>query len=267
MINKPNNVSEEKNEKDKSAAAEIGDPPRVGETITLRAAAIALSTVSPGKRGETISDGKLLTALKTGEVRAGFHCSIEPLIWISIPRDHWMGVATDDFRAIRHVPGKRNRTGSYKVKLKAFIKEYISTYLRERANAGRDLSSEAVIETLNEAVARIESTFEVEISQGNWIQYLETQAAMKPQSSVEIVPGKPGSGREAYAGWKALNATLAAYLVVHNIKSSEDRKLESVAAAVYELTKKSEKTRMPTCKTFEKEVSRVFKLIEQLPAG
>src|SRR5882757_5963537 len=186
MVDNPNIRSDEKNQKNKKTVAELGrGAPRVGETITLRDAAIALAKVAPEKKGEKISDGQLLRVLKTGEVQAGFHCSTVPLIWVSIPKEYWMDIARDEFRRIRFSPGKKNRTGSYKVRLKDFPKQYMSACIRAAKNAGKEFSAEWIIEAFNEAVTRIESTFEVEIPGGVWAEYLGRLEAMKPLGDVE----------------------------------------------------------------------------------
>jgi hypothetical protein len=266
MVDNPNIRSDEKNQKNKKVVAEVGrDTPRVGETITLHDAAIALATVT-GKKGEKISDGKLLKALKTGDVQAGFHCSTEPLIWVSIPTEYWMDIASDEFRRIRVSPGKKNRTGVYKVGLKDFPKQYISACIRAAKNAGKEFSAEWIIEAFNAAVTRMESTFEVELPGSVWAEYLGRLEAMKPLGDVESASNaKPGSGREAYSGWKQLNANLAAYLVANSITSGEEIEIQTVAANVYVLVEKeAEKTRLPTLPSFEKEVSRVFEIARRL---
>jgi hypothetical protein len=112
---------DEKNEKNKKEFSGIGGP-RVGDTITLHDAAVALAVAAPAKKGDKISDGKLLRELKTGNVLAGFHCSIDPLTWLSIPKEYWVGVPTDAFRRVRYSPNNKNRTGAYKVTLKEFPK-------------------------------------------------------------------------------------------------------------------------------------------------
>jgi hypothetical protein len=253
---------DERNQKNKKEVSGIAGP-HIGETITLHDAAIALATVAPAKKGEKISDGKLLRGLKTGEVHAGFHCSTEPLIWVSIPKEYW---TSGVFQRIRVSPGKKNRTGVFPVTIKDFPKQYIAACIKFAADTEQNLSSEWVIQAFSGAMARIESTFEVEIPRENWDQYLATLVAIKSPPDVEIASdADSGSGRRAYAGWKNLNAMLAAYLATNNIKCDEDEKIASVAARVYELAKNlNEKTQLPTRPTFEKEVSRVFGLIEQL---
>ena len=256
---------DEKNEKNEKEFSGIGGPP-VGDTIILRDAARTLADVAPSKKGEKISDGKLLRALKSGEIRGGFHCSTDPLIWISIPQTYWVDITSDDFRRIRYSSGKKNRTGAYKVTLKDFPKQYMSACIRVAKDAGKEVSPDWMIDTFYAAVNQIGSEFEVEIPKENWEQYLATEVARKSPSDVEMDPDTDfGSGRKAYSGWKALNAMLAAYLVAYNIRSEEDEKAEAVAAIVYERVKNlKEKTRLPKLTTFEKEVGLVFGLIEQL---
>jgi hypothetical protein len=260
MVDNSKNRSE-KNQKNKKDGTETHSP-RVGETISLHDAAIALAEIAPSKKDERISDGKLLRALKSGEVQAGFHCSREPLIWISIPTGYWIDITSSVFRRIRVSPGKKNRTGVFLVTIQDFPKQYIAACIQVGEDSGQKLSSEWMIQTFEGAMARIESTFEVEIPRENWNQYLLKQ----PSSDVERVPDRnSGSGRRAFSGWKALNAMLAAYLVANNIRSEEDRKIEVVARDVLQIIKESkEKVQLPTRETFEKEVSHVFELISRL---
>jgi hypothetical protein len=268
MVDNSKNRRDKKNQKNKKEASERGDDiPRLGETVTLHDAATALAAVAPSKKGEKISDGKLLRALKSGEVQAGFHCSTEPLIWISIPTGYWLDITSGVFRRIRVSPDKKNRTGVFSVTIADFSKQYFTACIRVASETGHELSSEWMMRAFEGAMARIESTFEVEIPKENWDQYLSKQAVMKSPSDVEIVPDDDsGSGRKAYSGWKALNAMLAAYLVANNIRSNEEQKIEAVAANVYQLTKNlKENLQFPTQKTYEKEVSRVFELISRLP--
>jgi hypothetical protein len=264
MVDNSKNRRDKKNQKNKNEASERGDDiPRLGETVTLHDAATGLAAVAPSKKGEKISDGKLLRALKSGEVQAGFHCSTEPLIWISIPTAYWLDITSGVFRRIRVSPDKKNRTGVFSVTITDFSKQYFTACIRAASEPGQELSPEWMIRTFEGAMARIESTFEVEIPKESWERYLSRQAAIKSPSDVEIGPDEDsGSGRKAYSGWKALNAMLAAYLVANNIRSNEDLKIEAVAATVYQLTKNlNEKVQFPTLETFEKEVSHVFELI------
>jgi hypothetical protein len=141
----------------------------------------------------------------------------------------------------------------------------MSACIQVATDTNQKLNPEWIVEAFDAAIAGIKSPFEVEIPKENWDQYLATQVAIKSPSDVEIAPDtKSGSGRNAYSGWKALNAMLAAYLVAYNIRSAEVQKTEAVAAIVYDLVKNlKEKTRLPTLGTFEKEVGRVFDLISQ----
>jgi hypothetical protein len=265
MIDNSKNRSDEKNQKNKEKGPERGGAvPRIGETITLHDAAVALATAAPVRKDEKISDGRLLLALKSGEVEAGFHASTEPLIWISIPKEYWFGISTDVFRRIRYSPGDKSRPGTYKVPLTDFPKEYMSALIR--INPNQELSPDWAIQTFVAAIARIKSKFEVEISKESWDRYLATQMAIKSSPEFEVAPETDsGSGRKAYSGWKALNAMLAAYLVANNIRSDEDQKIEAIAANVLKLVVNlNEKTKLPTQETFEKEVSRVFGLVEKL---
>jgi hypothetical protein len=68
MVDNSKNRSEE-NQKNKKDGTETHSP-RVGETISLHDAAIALAEIAPSKKDERISDGKLLRALKSGDGRA-----------------------------------------------------------------------------------------------------------------------------------------------------------------------------------------------------
>jgi hypothetical protein len=71
MVDNSATRGDEKNEKNEIDSSDISGP-QVGNTVTLRDAARTLAGVAPSKKGEKISDGKLLRALKSGEVRAGF---------------------------------------------------------------------------------------------------------------------------------------------------------------------------------------------------
>ena len=194
---------DEKNQKNKKEVSGIGGP-RVGDTITLHDAAVALAAAAPAKKGEKISDGKLLRELKTGKVQAGFHCSSDPLIWVSIPKEYWVSVATDAFHRVRYSPSTKNRTGAYKVTLKDFPKQYMSACIQVATDTNQKLNPEWIVDAFDTAISGIESLFEVEIPKENWHQYLATQVALKAPSDVEIDPDTgSGSGRKAYSGWRS----------------------------------------------------------------
>ena len=189
MVDNSKNRRDKKNQKNKNEASERGDDiPRLGETVTLHDAAIGLAAVAPSKKGEIISDGKLLRALKSGEVQAGFHCSIEPLIWISIPTAYWLDITSGVFRRIRVSPDKKNRTGVFSVTITDFSKQYFTACIRAASEPGQELSPEWMIRTFEGAMARIESTFEVEIPKENWERYLSKQAAIWENRTASLVP-------------------------------------------------------------------------------
>jgi hypothetical protein len=62
MVDNSKNRSAKENQKNKTDGTDTHSP-RVGETISLHDAAIALAEIAPSKKDETISDGKLLRAL------------------------------------------------------------------------------------------------------------------------------------------------------------------------------------------------------------
>lgn len=266
MVISASSLNEEKNQKNQKPSTEIAsDSPAVGATITLHDAAVALASVAPSKKSEKIADGRLLNALKAGDIYSGFHCSMDPVLWVSIPKQYWVNVPSDEFRKIRISPGKKNRTGAYKVKLKEFSKEYMAARV-EFAKSSIEISPEWMIEAFYEAIALLESMFEVVIPLNMWTDYLKSQEATKPLSAPELAADeKPGSGREAHSGWKKLNAHLAAHLVVANgIASHEEVEIKTVAATVYALVEKDpERGRLPKLSSFEKEVSYVFELVRR----
>jgi hypothetical protein len=268
MVNSASSLNDEKNQKNEKKCAQIdGICPSVGETITLRNAAIALAVSAPSSRREKLADDRLLNALRTGGVKAGFHCSLEPVLWVSVPKEYWINLPSDEFRKIRISPGKKNRTGAYKVKLKDFSKQYMSARL-EIAKISGESSSDWIVEAFYEAIALLESMFEVVILLNTWTDYLKSQQATKPLSASEMAADeRPGSGREAYSGWKKLNAHLAAHLVANGIGSHEEVEIKTVAATVYALVEKDpERARLPKLSSFEKEVSYVFDLVRRFRA-
>lgn len=256
--------SEEKKEKNQKTSTEIANHiPDIGKTITLRDAAEALASVVPGTKGEKIADGRLLNALKTGDIYSGFHCAMDhPVLWVSMPKQYWVGISSDEIRRIRISHGKKDRTGSYKVKLKEFSKEYMSARV-ERAKSSQEFSSTWAVDAFADASQRLECIFEVVIPLALWTGYLETQQEMRPLIPIEIAPDKrSGSGREAKSGWKKLNAHLAAYLVANETEPN-DAVIKQIAATVYDIVEKSEKTALPELSSFEKEVGIVFELVRR----
>ena len=123
MANTSKSPSEEKKEKNQNISTEIAnDSPAVGATITPRDAALALASVASSNKSEKIADGRVLNALKTGDICSGFHCSTDPVLWVPIPKEYWIKVSSDEFRKIRISSGEENRTGAYKVKFKGVHK-------------------------------------------------------------------------------------------------------------------------------------------------
>jgi hypothetical protein len=192
---------------------------------------------------------------------------MDPVLWVSIPKQYWVNVPSDEFRKIRISPGKKNRTGAYKVKLKEFSKEYMSARV-EFAKSSREISPEWMIEAFYEAIALLESMCEVVIPLNTWADYLKSQQATKSLSAPEMAADKkPGSGREAHSGWKKLNAHLAAHLVANGIGSHEEVEIKTVAATVYAVVEKDpERAKLPKLSSFEKEVSYVFELVRRFRA-
>jgi hypothetical protein len=84
----------------------------VMETITLREVALRLAKIKSPATSK-IDDGRLLSLLRSGDLKAGFEFPGATKRWVSIECNYWVTVDSQKFRSIRS-----DEDYTYKVRLR-----------------------------------------------------------------------------------------------------------------------------------------------------
>jgi hypothetical protein len=230
-------------------------------TIPLRDVARLLAKL-PGSRRSKIDDKALLSLLKSGQLKAGFHFPGCELRWISIPATYWAKVGTDKFRSIQVSDHDETKTGIYKVRFRQFANEYIeslaSGYLK--INTTKALNDLMMTE-LREVIIHGSASYEVVILEEEWTNYLKGNRLEEPR-----LGSKAKSGRKQKESWRDLAPIIGAYALAHGRKSKASMKVEESAKAIHAYAKKKGIPDLPAPDTIREIISQMHKEVEQLAA-
>src|SRR5262249_7908 len=92
--------------------------------ITLRELALRLEKIRCPK-SKAIADGRLLSLLKAGELKAGFHFPARTVRWIPIEPDYWRTVSSNRFRSIRREGGR-----AFTLSIGPFANTYVEVLIK-----------------------------------------------------------------------------------------------------------------------------------------
>ena len=185
-------------------SAAVGATMATEPNLTLREVVRRLSRIRGlPKRKRAIAD--LLGLLRAGELSAGFEFPASSVVWIPIPKQYWVGVSSQKFRSLRYSPDDDRDTGTYEVRITAFIEEYIDV-ISQKIKATATDQVAASLEELQKALSASNRRYEVAITAAEWTKYLEIHQIQEPVLHET-------RGRHPKTSWHHLAPIIAAYMM------------------------------------------------------
>jgi hypothetical protein len=215
------------------------------ETITLRAAAQRLARIRR-PQGTGIESSRLLSLLRSGELKAGFYF-FRGTLWIEIPLAHWRGIDSNKFRIGRNPDDPKS--GTYRVNVNQFAEEVARTLWN---NEQTGPSREAVTAVINETTGRYEVTVKTEDFQ----EYLRQHHLKESTTTTDV-------GRRQKESWRDICSYMAAYMAAHyrDLPGIELKVGES-SVKIVDLAKAGGVGDPPVSDTIKEQVSKAKALLE-----
>jgi hypothetical protein len=221
-------------------------------TISLHDAGQRLTVLHPST--EKVACGKLLSLLKSGQIKAGFQFPGRrgAVTWIAIPTHYWVTVSGDKFKVIRNLKNKP-KSGAFKVRLGQFAKEVV-------AQVNEAPSDEQATSDIWEAVLDATSrAYEVAITEAEWNAY------EKENPPSELLQAKrENRGRDEKKGWRQVLVIIGAYIVKHYETSREKIKAEEASKKIHEIAKAEVIFEMPAESTIKDELLKILNKAESI---
>jgi hypothetical protein len=159
-------------------------------TISLHDAGRRLATL--GTSSEQVASGRLLSLLKSGQIKAGFQFSAgRTSSWITIPAHYWAKISSDKFKIIRYSKTS-SKSGAFKVRLGEFPEEVVAQVSEASSH------EQAASDKWKGVLAATSHRYEVAIIEADWIAYEKQNPPNEPTSKK-----KSTSGRHEKTGWRA----------------------------------------------------------------
>lgn len=223
----------------------------VEQTIPLRDIGRRLAQLQRSR--DKVASDELLSLLKSGEITAGFRFTGRTIFWIKIPVHYWVPVRSDKFRVIRYSSKKKN-SGTFKVRLGQFAEDIVAQVNEQLEKKKSEASEEwkAVLKATTH-------TYEVEITEREWADYLNRNNLTEPGPEI-----KSKSGRNQKKGWRDLSIIISAYIIKHYETMKEEIKAEEASKKIHEIAKAGNIIDLPSASTIKDELSKIRAKAETL---
>ena len=214
-------------------------------TISLHDAGQRLAELH-GSR-EQIACGKLLSLLKTGQVKAGFQFPAgQTVLWITIPAYYWATVSSDKFKIIRYSKSS-SKSGALTVRLGQFPEEVLAQV--NEASRQKEASSNM----WKLVLAASSQRYEAVILEADWIAYEEQNRPSVSPPKKESKVGRPEKN------WKDICVIIGAYIIKHHQVSPEDKiKVELASEKIHKIAEDGRILDLPTAPTIREVLSRIL---------
>jgi hypothetical protein len=216
------------------------------ETITLRDAAQRLARIRRPK-GRGIESGRLLSLLRSGELKAGFYF-LGGTVWIGIPLAHWQGIDRNKFRIGRKPDDPKS--GTYQVKANEFAEE-VARILWNNEQTGP--SREAVTAVIKETTKR----YEVAVKTEDFQQHLLKHELDENKTTTNV-------GRRRKESWRELCSYMAAYFAAHQRdREAEPLKIDQAKTDIIKIAKDNHVPDLPDEDTIKEQISKAIAFLKR----
>jgi hypothetical protein len=225
------------------------------QTMTLRDAAQSLARAkNPKAKG--IQSSKLLSLLKSGELKAGFYI-LGGSMWIEIPLAHWETIGVDKLRIGRSRDDPKS--GTYKLSLSKFSPEVAKVICKQLDGNERssDHDASSKIELLTAVVDSATKSYEVTVKTEDFKEYLHIHGLEEPITTAK-------GGRHQKEGWRDVSSYMAAYMAAHQRDRPEDHfAAENSAEEIFQLAQDGHVPDLPSAASIKAQVSKAMNLLQE----
>ena len=223
----------------------------IEQTIPLRDIGRRLAPLQRSR--DKVASDELLSLLTSGEITAGFKFPGCDILWVKIPTHYWAQVTSVDFRQIRHSRNRKN-SGLYTVSAGEFADDIVTQVNEQLENKEADASN-----AWKAVLAATTCTYEVEITEREWVDYLHRHNLTEPGPEI-----KSKSGRNQKKGWRDLSVIIGAYIIKHYETMKEEIKAGEASKKIHEIAKAGNIIDLPSASTIEDELSKIKARAETL---
>jgi hypothetical protein len=215
------------------------------ETISLREAARRMARIRNPK-GSGIESGRLLSLLRSGELKAGFYF-LGGTVWIAIALAHWQEIDSNKFRIGRKPDDPKS--GTYQVKANEFAEEVAHALWN---NEQTSQSREAVTAVIKETVKR----YEVAVKTEDFELYLRLRGLDENKTTTNV-------GRPRKEGWRELCSYMAAYFAAHQRdRGAEPLKIDQAKTDIINIARDDAVHDLPDETTIKEQISEALVLLK-----
>jgi hypothetical protein len=200
----------------------------------------------------------LLSLLKSGELKTGFHYPGQVTLWIAIPPKYWLTVGADKIRSVYYEDDNEQRPGTFKVRIGEFAAEYLKAL--SQAKIGKNAA--IVQEEFKIALETAGRRYDVVITEDEWASYLKRHSLEYP-----LPEKRSTSGRHENPSWRDVSVIVGAYLIKHMQTTTELVKLEHAAEQIFHLAKDHNIANPPAAATIKDHLSKILATVESISIG
>ena len=223
--------------------------------LSLRNVALLLGKIHNVPRGKP-DLLTLLGLLKAGELMAGFEFPGTKVHWIPIPKNYWTGISSQKFGSLLYRAGDKFKTATYEVRISDFVDEYSDVILQELFSGKPEAN--AVLNELKKALSAAQQTYEVGVTNEDWLKYLEQH-----QISVPGLQQRSSAGRRPKPSWHHLVPIIAGYLMTLDKRPNDSQDHLHIATKVHELARNVGIMDLPAIETIRDVISKAFAQAEK----
>lgn len=218
-------------------------------TISLHDAGQRLAELRSSR--EQVACGRLLSLLKTGQLKSGFQFSAgQTLSWITIPAHFWVRVSSDKFKMIRYSKTAA-KSGAFTVRLGQFPEEVVAQINEAPGN------KQPASDIWQGVLAATSHRYEVMILEADWTAYEEQSRSSQPAPKKKSKLGRPEKN------WKELCVIIGAYILKHHRVSPEDKiKVELASEKIHKIAEDDQVFDLPSAPSIKDALSNILSRAE-----
>jgi hypothetical protein len=191
---------------------------------------------------------RLLSLLKSGELKAGFYYLSEQPVWIALASKYWLSVSSDGFLL----------TDDAEAKTKTIrIGELAGEFLRVLCPNSTAITP-ATWKEVENALRTASTRYEVVVQENDWSAYLTRNRLEYPPKESRTRVGRPEK-----PSWRKLAVIMGAYMMERTGYDPEQIKLASEAQEIYERAEKANINDLPSVETISDCLSEIRKEVNK----
>ena len=217
-------------------------------TISLHDAGQRLAELRSSR--EPVACGRLLSLLKTGQVKAGFQFPAgQTLSWITIPAHFWAKVSSDKFKMIRYSKTAA-KSGAFTVRIGQFPEEVVAQINEAPGN-------KQPADIWKGVLAATSHRYEAVILEADWTAYEGRSRSSQPAPKKKSKLGRPEKN------WKDLCVIIGAYILKHHRVLPKDKiKVELASETIHKIAEDDQVFDLPSAPSIKEALSNILSRAE-----